>query len=297
MMIPPLLSYVTFNRLGLTISSLSSILNTSDDFEMHIIDNNSTDDTWDYILSLNDSRIKSKTKNPINVGQIHAMNINLARRKEDQYFITIDNDIMINTKDWISRFMQVFDAFPDLGMLGVQTIPDNSPDVTPVSQNGQTYLALNKVPEQQPRKSFIPGSCLCLKPELIEKVGYWSEENCFGDIELSFRVNNFTSFKAGFITDVELSILQNVDCAGCQYKDSCKLNKAGGKTCFSEYKNLNDIFRDKFWWKFKETVTDMQSGARPIYCASLLGYKINSDQIFNFNWATENIQFYINNAN
>lgn len=40
-MTPPLVSYSTFNRMGLTARSLYSLLNTSDDFELHIIDNNS----------------------------------------------------------------------------------------------------------------------------------------------------------------------------------------------------------------------------------------------------------------
>lgn len=51
-MVPPFISYVTFNRLGLTVKNLSSILDSTDDFELHIIDNNSTDGTWKYIQKL-----------------------------------------------------------------------------------------------------------------------------------------------------------------------------------------------------------------------------------------------------
>ena len=59
-MVPPFISYITFNRLGLTVGNLSAILSGAEDFEMYIIDCNSKDDTWDYIMSLEDSRIKAK---------------------------------------------------------------------------------------------------------------------------------------------------------------------------------------------------------------------------------------------
>ncbi|MCS4465629.1 glycosyltransferase family 2 protein [Clostridium botulinum] len=119
-MVPPLISYVTFNRLGLTVKNLSSILDSTDDFELHIIDNNSTDGTWKYIQSLNDRRIKSRIQIGVNSGPIYALNLNLSKRKPDQYFITVDNDVYIETKDWITRFMKVFETFPEVGLLGVQ---------------------------------------------------------------------------------------------------------------------------------------------------------------------------------
>jgi GT2 family glycosyltransferase len=66
---PPFISYSTFHRLGLTARNLNALLNnTTDDFELHIVDNNSQDGTWDYIKSLTDSRIKSKTRFEVNYG-------------------------------------------------------------------------------------------------------------------------------------------------------------------------------------------------------------------------------------
>src|SRR5690242_18363670 len=56
---PPYLNYLTFNRLGLTIKNLNNILESKENFEMHITDCNSQDSTWDYIKSLDDKRIKS----------------------------------------------------------------------------------------------------------------------------------------------------------------------------------------------------------------------------------------------
>jgi len=266
-MVAPLLSYVTFNRLGLTEKSLSSILNTSDDFEMHIIDNNSTDGTWKYLQSLRDSRIKSKTKLPVNLGQVYALNHNLVKRREDQYFITVDNDVVIETSDWITRFMKVFNSFPQIGLLGVQS---GSPSLeafnflTSKTKSNLFFWEINKTYSYS-EKNFEPGCCLCIKPELINEIGYYSDENGFGNTELLFRVNHCTSFKAGIIKDIKISMPQLIDCNQCGYKDRCNLSKPT-ITCFKIYQKLykTDVFIDEFGWKFDETMKDLLSGSRPV---------------------------------
>lgn len=299
-MTPPLLSYVTFNRLGLTVKNLPSILETTDDFEMHIIDNNSTDGTWQYIQSLNDSRIISKTQIGINTGHIYALNMNLTRRRPDQYFITVDNDVYIESKDWVSRFMKVFNTFPEVGLLGVQKVypyPEYLPPVTPKLKDGIFYLELIDT-SPNIEQNFIPGCCQCLRPELINEIGFWSEESCLGEAEISLRVNNYTSFKVGFNTNISIKMPQTIECTECQYKDLCTLNKYN-ETCFTIYRKLykNDEFIKKYHWKFDEILKDIQSGVRSAYCASALDAASMSNHIFNMDWALENFRFYIDNAN
>ena len=67
-MTPPMISYVTFNRMGLTVRNLTALLKTTDNFELHIVDSNSKDNTWDFIKQLNDPRIKSKVRLQANAG-------------------------------------------------------------------------------------------------------------------------------------------------------------------------------------------------------------------------------------
>ncbi|MTK12410.1 MAG: glycosyltransferase [Clostridiaceae bacterium] len=299
-MAPPLISYVTFNRLGLTVKNLLSILDSTDDFEIHIIDNNSTDGTWKYIQSLNDSRIMSRTQLEVNSGQIYALNLNLTKRRPDQYFITVDNDVYIETKDWITRFMKVFETFPEVGLLGVQKGQPYSEQLPPVSLKIQSDIFYLEVDNTYPdiMRNYIPGSCICLRPELIKQIGYWCEENCFGDIELSNRINNYTNFKTGFITNINIKMPQTIDCTTCQYKNKCTLDKYC-ETCFTDYQSLYKIydFKKKFKWKFDETLKDLKSGARPVYCASILDGNSTSNHIFNKEWALENFRFFKDNAN
>lgn len=98
---PPFISYMVFNRLGLTIKNLINILTSGEDFEMHIINSNSKDNSWSYIQSLKDNRKKSKIKFPTNLGPIYGLNYNLLKRKSDQFFFTIDSSVFIKTPNWM----------------------------------------------------------------------------------------------------------------------------------------------------------------------------------------------------
>lgn len=304
-MTPPLISYVTFNRLGLTVKNLSAILDSKEDFEIRIVDNGSTDGTWQYIQGLSDHRIKSKLQNGINTGKTYALNLNLVQRKPDQYFITVDNDVYIETKDWIDCFMRVFKAFPSVGLLGVQRgepYSDSIPPVIPRERDKISYLELDKKSPFS-EQNYIPGCCQCLSPSLLKEIGFWNEENGFGDVDLTLRVKQYTRYNAGFVTDINIEMPQVLECEKCQYQKQCELiqndETKNEETCFTIYQKLykNDVFKKKYYWRFVETKKDMESGARPVYCASALDAASMEEHIFNLDWALDNHRFYIENAN
>lgn len=296
-MTPPFVSYITFNRLGLTISNLSKLLNSSDDFELHIIDSNSQDNTWDYIMSLNDRRIKTKERFNVNHGKTYALNMNLIKRRPDQYFFSVDNDVSIETADWLKRFLNVFAAFPEAGLLGIRPAEGYLPPVISKTKGNVSYLELSDNLSDI-EKNYIPGYCMGLRPELIKEIGYFCEENCFGNVELTYRVCNHTKYKAGFATDILIQMPQSISCGSCTYANQCQLDK-GSNTCFTKYntQNKNDEFFSKARWKFEETVRDMKSGARPVYCASLLDAVSTEHHKYNTDWAMDNFWYFIKNAN
>jgi glycosyltransferase involved in cell wall biosynthesis len=302
----PLLSYITYNRLGLTARSLKSILDTPEDFEMHIVDSNSKDDTWEYIQSLSDGRIKSKTRLKVNSGPIFALNLNLTKRKPDQYFFSVDSDVVIKTKDWVSRFMEVFHAFPDVGLLGVQRTAPYYPiytQVNPRSNNGAVYLEL-KHAYVDVLLDFVHGCCMAMRPELIKEIGYWSEETCYGDAELSPRVVNYTNFKAGYMSDQNMmstnviDMAQQITCAECKAQEYCKLDRTAN-TCFNIHTNSyqNPSFVTKFKWKYLEFFKELEEGKRTAFCASIYDPASIASHVYNKEWATENMNYYIENGN
>lgn len=299
-MVPAFVSYVTFNRMGLTIRNLNALLKTTDDFELNIIDSNSKDNTWDFIQGLKDSRIKSITRFQENKGPIYALNYNLARRKPDQYFITIDSDVNLHTPDWISRFMKVFDTFPEVGLLGIPWKKPHlkfMPPAIPINRNGVGYLQfINKMPGLP--LNFIPGHCQCLRPELIEKIGYWSEECGAGDGELSVRINRYTSFKTGLVKDIEIDMNQRLLCSKCEGQNLCTLDKGNG-ACFNilAARHKNKEFVLKNVWKYYMFFNDIEMGKRTAYCASIHDPESLKNHKYEYGWAQENFDFYAKYSN
>ncbi len=299
-MTPPLISYSTFHRMGLTVRNLNSLLRTTDDFELHIIDNNSLDNTWEYIQSLNDRRIKSRTRFTVNSGPIFPMNLNLTRRRPDQYFIVLESDVYFYTPDWITRFMRVFQTFPEVGLLGIpRTHPFSQyqPHVIPMQRNGVGYMQLISS-EVGTTIDFIPGHCQCLRPELINLIGYWCEENGYGDAELSVRVHKYTPYKAGLTNDIAIDMTQSIPCQACEGSRWCRLDKISN-TCFSirNSKHKNSSFVEANRWKYFEYFNELNQGKRTVYCASIHDPESRRTHLYHMDWALENFGFYVTNSN
>ncbi|SHI17927.1 Glycosyl transferase family 2 [Sporobacter termitidis DSM 10068] len=300
-MTPPFISYTTFHRLGLTARNLNALLrDTTDDFEMHIIDNNSQDGTWEYVQSLTDSRIKSKTRFNANYGPIYPLNYNLSRRRPDQYFIVVESDLHLYVPDWISRFMKVFDTFPEVGLLGMARTtpyPPYLPEVTLQERNGVNYLQLARTSIGS-SMDFVPGQCQMLRPELISLLGYWCEECGYGDAELSLRTNNYTPYKAGFVLDIPTDMLQSSPCETCEATPWCRFDKVSSR-CYDLWvsKHKNEAFVRANGWKYNAYFNELNQGLRTVYCASVHDPASCATHLYHADWAQENFNFYVNNAN
>lgn len=305
-MTPPFVNFTAFNRLGLTAQSLKSILDTPDEFEMHIIDSNSTDDTWEYLQTVKDPRIKSMLKLPVNAGPIPALNLNLTKRGPDQYFFNIDSDVVVKTRDWIKRFMKVFRAFPEVGLLGVQRVAPYIPiytEVIPKVKGDACYLEL-KNGNVDVILDFVHGCFMCMRPELIEKIGYWSEETCWGDAELTPRVMHYTKFKTGYMSDpnkvplIDIGMDQEISCNKCLARGVCKFNKTT-ETCFTirTRRYQNESFVNKFKWKYLEFFKELEQGKRTAWCGSIYDPASTANHVYNREWALENMNYYIQNSN
>ncbi|WP_278277459.1 glycosyltransferase family 2 protein [Sporobacter termitidis] len=297
---PPYINFITFNRLGLTMRNLTNLLDSDEDFELNIIDCNSQDNSWDYIQSLTDRRIKSRIRFDKNCGPIFATNFALSRRKPYQYFIAMDSDTFIKTKNWIARFMEVFSAFPEVGLLGLMRdnpYPRYLPPIIPKINGAVAYLELKNA-DIDASMDFIPGQLQCLRPRLLKEIGYWSEENGFGDAEISPRIVHYTNFKVGFITTIEIDMTQRITCEECTGKPFCTLSRSICD-CFmmSRLYNKNESFVAKNTWKFTQTFQELKEGQRTAYCASVHDPESVQAHKYNADWAYDNFNHYIVNAN
>lgn len=300
---PPLLSVVTWNRMSLSVRNIVRLLKSEDDFEMHIVDNASKDHTWNFINDLKDSRIKSRTRMDINRGPVYAFNYNMAKREKDQYFVNVENDVYIHTLDWISRFMEIFDTFTEVALLGIprpKPYPEFLPPVVSKVRDGVCYLKLkNAVPGEI--LDFIPRCCLMFRPEIFNYIGYWDEESAFTDAEISARIVRHTPYTVGFATNIRIEQTQCINCSECSGTKWCLLEKTG-HDCMDiwckYYKNPR--FAEENVWKNKQFFDELESGKRNAYCASIhdpSSMAMIGDSVYHEDWVKENIRFYEEHAN
>ncbi len=292
-MIPPLVSFVTWNRMGLTIRNLNALLDNDEEFELHIADNNSRDETWLYIQSLNDKRIKSKVRFDTNRGQVYAVNYNLSKRRKEQYFITVDSDVNLHTKDWVTRFIKAFEEFPEVGLLGAVSSNYYYRYKHPLikhEKNSMSYFQLCR--------GFVEGCCQCLRPEVLNHLGYWSEENCMGDVEICYRICNCTFYNAGFFPGIEIDQKQSIQCEQCDARNWCKI-AFKEKNCFKLWseKYGNPGFKDLYGWKYEKWIDEFKKGIRSAFCASIHDEASRKRHYYNIQMAEENFQYYIKNSN
>jgi len=284
----PLVCFVTWNRAGLVARNLTALLKTTDDFQLCIIDNNSTDGTWKFIEKLEDDRILCKKRMELNRGYVYSANYVLHKRAKEQYFISIDSDVCIHTNGWVKKFMTAMETFPEVGLLG--TLPDV-----------ERYLDSRKLPYNKIsvgevsyyQQRTVWGGCICLRPELFESIGYFNEETGKADYDLWARINNFTDFKMGYISDIHIDSIQKIPCGDCLKKDDCDLYKTA-ITCFDihnkgyKHKEFTEVMADKH----NEFIRSVKSGKRPLYCASIHDEKSLINHYYNRQWAEEIWDFF-----
>lgn len=292
-MLPPMVSFITWNRLGLTCRNLSAILASEDDFELYLADSNSHDNTWEYLMELKDPRIKAKVRFDVNRGPIYAVNYHLSKRKENQLFITVDNDVYIRKTNWVTLFTDAFRSFPEVGLLGAvsqEYMKRYNRTLVRKKNGNSSYLKITS--------GFVEGCCQCLSPQLLDLVGYWNEECCVGDMEICHRIIKHTPFCVGFIPAIEIEQPQVIACSECSARTFCTLIN-GGITCFDVYKDnyRNPHFRKCFIRKYQKYIKDLDNHNIPLYSGSIHDGRSLEAAPYNRRYALENFNYYIEHSN
>lgn len=188
---------LTWNQLDLTKRVLESILkHTLLPCRVILIDNGSCDGTVDFLKTLNgNATVKiEKIFNKENLGFVRAVNQGMQISQAD-YICLMNNDCLV-TPGWLSRMIEVARSTPQIGIvnpasntLGIRPARNQSID----DYNRQIVDYKNEYVELD----SCVGFCMLIKRELIEKVGYLSEEFSplfFEDTDYSMRAK-----QAGYI--------------------------------------------------------------------------------------------------
>ena len=190
----PLCDFVvlTFNKIDVTKNFVKSLLvNTSLPIRVIFVDNASHDGTRDYLRSLKESENChfEIILNENNLGFIKGVNQGLAKAQAP--FICIANNDLTFTPGWLEEIIALFHKRPEVGLLNPNS---NNLGVAPSAQQPLEDFAfvLKKYSGEFIELTDCIGFCMVLKTEVLEKVGFLSEEFLpmfFEDTDYSRRVS------------------------------------------------------------------------------------------------------------
>lgn len=242
----PLITFLTFNRMGNMVRSLKSLLEVEEDFDLYILDNYSQDKTWEYLQSVKDSRIKLKHRFDNNIGGAAAVNYGLVHRNENQDWINFEYDCLVKTKKMVSIFQDYHKAFPHIGSFsGTLKGQVETFDATKISTVNNLSLY----------ESSIWGFCTYIPSETMNQLGYLDEESYLMDQELNAR-QNFLGKPRAYAIDVPCEML-GLNCDKCKTLqticggvDGADLNLgqaiAAQLECVKPYNRVTSTWYEKF---------------------------------------------------
>lgn len=228
--IAPLLCYTTFNKLGMTVKGLPSFLNTNQDFEMYIADNDSRDKTWDYLQTLNDPRIREIKRFDRNYGSVNTINWALTHRKAGQAFINVEYDAYNLTPNFVEVFQDIERTFKP-GFLHASYIREQKVRYCDIKWSNHLYFARVDEPKCLPMSfCYIPSATL-------DALGYLCEASYYGDIEFSKRIRQGLKKTTALTFSVQCIHIKDrdereyrgegYDCKSCHlYQKVCDRNDA-----------------------------------------------------------------------
>ncbi len=187
---------VTYNNLGYTKLCLQSILEKTayPNYEIIIVDNNSDDDTKDYLKNIDSDRIYIMF-NDDNLGFAKANNIGIKKAQGD-YIILLNNDTVV-TRGWISGLLRYFGD--SVGMVGAVTnsigneakINVGYDSIDEMDAFAEYYI--NKHYGETFEIKMLAMFCVAIKREVIDKIGLLDERygiGMFEDDDYAIAVKN-----------------------------------------------------------------------------------------------------------
>lgn len=199
-----------FNQLKYTKQFVDSVFeNTSNEFELIIVDNASDKETNKYLKELSRKQNVKVIFNKENLGFPKAVNQGILKTK-GQYILIANNDIIV-TKDWLTKMLEVAAKNNQIGLVGpisnaVSGIQiDREANYTSVKEmhnyaKGISFKNKNQILEF-PRLAFL---CTLVKKEVIDKIGGLDERfspGNFEDDDFCLRAQ-LTGYKTVIVKDV-----------------------------------------------------------------------------------------------
>jgi GT2 family glycosyltransferase len=193
------------------------------DFEIFVIDNNSSDNSIDTVK--NKFPQVNLIANTANLGFSKGNN-QAIKISSGKYILVLNPDIIVSP-DTLQKMIDFIEKDHDIGALGIKLLNENNiedksgyfrkyPSITQVilfytileTISLKIKFIRNKYWERQNNNKIspieqIPGACLLLRKEAINDVGFFDEDFClfFEDVDLCYRISK-SHWKIYFNPDI-----------------------------------------------------------------------------------------------
>lgn len=182
------------------------------------IDNGSCEKTKEFLFKIKKPNINVIT-NKENIGTAEAVNLALKERKEGEYCVKMDNDVVIHDIGWVDKLIRCFKSDNEIGILGLKRkdIPNS-----PYSKEYTTrieYVRKSKCWDIVELCDDIIGTCTMFNPSLLDKVGYMYQPGIYGfdDVLMSYR-SLLSGYYNAFYPGVEIDHIDDGENEFCDWK-------------------------------------------------------------------------------
>lgn len=245
-------------RIDYTKRTLLSLLETVN-FKYHrlfISDNGSGEDMkWFYksfkgmFNQLYPAKNLTVSYNNENLGTAKAINIGMCTRQQEEFFVKMDDDCIINQRGWVEEMEYAMSIDETIGILGLKRKDLAEHPDSDVSFY-KSYLKMLPHSAGEPwviveECQHIMGTCQMLSPKLIDKIGFYSQPSKYGfdDSLLSLR-SYLSGFTNCFLPHIDIT---HIDNGGTEYT-TWKQEQAG-----------------KDMEAYSRMVDEYKMGIRPVY--------------------------------
>ncbi|GJL59367.1 MAG: hypothetical protein NPIRA03_22240 [Nitrospirales bacterium] len=252
---------VTFNRLEFTKQAITALFqHTCFPHVITVVDNGSTDGTPEYLLALyQQGFITNLILLPENVGIAKASNLAWSREPDADYYLKLDNDIVIEKPGWLSRMVGVIDHIPELGAIAYSFEPVSYP-----------MREMRGVPIR-PKVGNLNGACTLIPKRTHEVLGFWSEDyGLYGEEDADYGLRiQLQGLQNAYMEDEQVGV--HLPAGRAAHIDTHTFKATDGieEETHAEYRSFKDECRRR---NVQDIATknweNYQTGVKSLYCSS-----------------------------